>query len=38
MTQLSPELRKRALRSEQDEIDGSAIYGFMAKRQAKKTS
>jgi VIT1/CCC1 family predicted Fe2+/Mn2+ transporter len=34
-TVLSPELKKRALRSEQDEIDGSAIYGFMAKRQAK---
>jgi VIT1/CCC1 family predicted Fe2+/Mn2+ transporter len=36
LTQLSPELKKRALRSEQDEIDGSAIYAFMAKRQAKK--
>jgi VIT1/CCC1 family predicted Fe2+/Mn2+ transporter len=36
MTQLSNELRKRALRSEQDEIDGSAIYSFMAKHQKKK--
>jgi VIT1/CCC1 family predicted Fe2+/Mn2+ transporter len=36
MTTLSPELRKRALRSEQDEIDGSAIYAFMAKKQLKK--
>lgn len=36
MTNLTPELRKQALRSEQDEINGYAIYAFMAKKQAKR--
>jgi VIT1/CCC1 family predicted Fe2+/Mn2+ transporter len=35
-TELSKELRKQALKSQQDEINGVAIYAFMAKRQAKK--
>jgi VIT1/CCC1 family predicted Fe2+/Mn2+ transporter len=33
---LSGRVRKQALRSEQDEINGTAIYSFMAKRQMKK--
>ena len=33
---LSPAVQKQALKSLQDEADGSAIYHFMAKRQQKK--
>ena len=33
---LSPEMQKRILKNQQDEIDGYAIYAFMAKRQQKK--
>ncbi|MCH3909423.1 MAG: VIT1/CCC1 transporter family protein [Bacilli bacterium] len=35
-TTLSPALLKQALKSEQDEINGSALYEFMAKREEKK--
>lgn len=34
--ELSKELMKQALKSEQDEINGVAIYAFMSKRQSKK--
>lgn len=35
-TALPKKLEKRVLQSEQDEIDGYALYGFLAKRQQKK--
>src|SRR5574344_1456445 len=34
--ELSKELMKQALKSEQDEINGVVIYAFMSKRQSKK--
>ena len=34
--EISKELYKQALKSQQDEINGYALYAFMAKRQQKK--